>query len=802
MTKPQRIGAAVAAIGVVATAIAFVVARNDVDRLSQRNTDRAASAALLKVQSLTASVDQVLSTANGVVAATDVDATRFAEVLGPDVDASPTLGGIALLVDAGSGPRVSSQVGRVDLLAGHERAAQAAGPTARLVTWRSGPEGTTLGFASRVARNAGAVFLQVDLPREQSPAARFAVARPSGRTPDVVLGTVGSTRGLTPWKTPVSIGGTELTLFVAPGEAPTGTFGVALPTLILILGLVITAIATALAVALARRSATVASLGDENRQLDEALARARKGEARLRASEDRFRSILRNTPDTIAIVDPEVGSCELLNRKRLAGHPRDALREPDGLARLVAAEDREQAQDYWSALAGLEPDEVGETTLRIADAQGHTRHLRFRFSALARPGHPSVLLGLVSDVTEETEQRAREEELQQALHRSQRLDAVGQLASGVAHDFNNLLTVILGFAELLKSEDLTPYGEEHRSEIERAANRGSALVRRLLAFGRRDSAELAAVDLNRLVATLAPMLERALGESVQLQVVTAPVPCTVVADPVQVEQVILNLALNARDAMPNGGVLYVALEAIGVRPGDPPDHVVLTVTDTGTGIDPEVRDTLFDPFVTTKEAGKGTGLGLATVASIVDTWSGSISVVSSPGQGTTFEIALPFVDDDPSVEAAPADAPPVDGAGRRILLVDDEAPLRTALAKVLEQHDFAVTAVPSAPDALRELDATGYDVLVSDVVMPTMSGVQLAAHVRADRPNLPIVLMSGYSDELAGLGVDAPLTRLLRKPFTHRELLAAVDALLADADSETPVTRPDPKVPERESRAT
>jgi CheY-like chemotaxis protein len=230
--------------------------------------------------------------------------------------------------------------------------------------------------------------------------------------------------------------------------------------------------------------------------------------------------------------------------------------------------------------------------------------------------------------------------------------------------------------------------------------------------------------------------------------------------------------------------------------------VVLTVTDTGTGIDPEVRDTLFDPFVTTKDAGKGTGLGLATVASIVDTCGGSISVVSSPGQGTTFEIALPFVDDDPSVETAPDDAPPVDGHGRRILLVDDEAPLRSALAKVMEQHGFAVTAVPSAPDALRELDATAFDVLVSDVVMPTMSGVQLAAHVRADRPNLPIVLMSGYSDELAGLGVDAPLTRLLRKPFTHRELLAAVDALLADTDSENPVTRPESKLPGSESRAT
>jgi two-component system, cell cycle sensor histidine kinase and response regulator CckA len=780
MTRPTRIGAAVAVVGILATSAAFVVARNDVDRLSQRNTDRAASAALLKVQSLTASVDQVLSTANGVVAATNLDANRFTEVLGPDVDASPTLGGLALVVDGPTGPQVRSRVGQVDLLTGHEQAVQVAGSSARLVTWRAGPDGTTLGFASRVARNAGSVFLQVLLPREQAPGSRFAIARESRGGDTVVLGTVGTTRGLTRWDTPVSIGGTELALFVTPGRAPTGFLGVALPTVILLLGAVITAIATGLAVALARRSAAVATLGDENRALDDALARARKGEARLRASEDRFRTILRNTPDAIAIVDPERGSCELLNRRTLAGHSREELRQPDGLARIVAPEARGDAQRYWEALAQLEPEKVAETALRIADASGQTRHLRFRFSSLPRPKGPPVLLGMVSDITDATEQREREEELQQALHRSQRLDAVGQLASGVAHDFNNLLMVILGFAELLKSEDLTPHGREHRAEIERAANRGSALVRKLLAFGRRDAPQLKPIDLSRLVSTLAPMLERALGESVQLQVVAPPVPCTVVADPVQVEQVILNLAVNARDAMPGGGVLYVAVEGPGTTTADAAEHVVLTVTDTGSGIPPEVRDTIFDPFVTTKEAGKGTGLGLATVASIVDGLGGSISVISSPGRGTTFEIAIPYVAGEPATEDAGADKPPVDGRGRRILLVDDEAPLRSALAKVLEAHAFEVKAVASASDALRELDAGAVDIVVSDVVMPTMSGVQLAAHVRADLPDLPIVLMSGYSDELAGVGRDAPLTRLLRKPFTHQELLTAVDALLTD----------------------
>jgi CheY-like chemotaxis protein len=216
---------------------------------------------------------------------------------------------------------------------------------------------------------------------------------------------------------------------------------------------------------------------------------------------------------------------------------------------------------------------------------------------------------------------------------------------------------------------------------------------------------------------------------------------------------------------------------------------VISVTDTGTGIDPSVRETLFDPFVTTKEPGKGTGLGLATVASIVDAMGGSISVYSAVEKGTTFEVALPFHDAGTPATTVAASTEPVDGRGHHVLVVEDEAAVRSALTKVLRHHHFDVVEAASAPDALHVLDARPVDILVSDVVMPTMSGVQLAAHVRADHPDLPIVLMSGYSDELGGIGDDAHRTALLRKPFTHGELLAAVDALLADRPAD-PVHRP------------
>jgi PAS domain S-box-containing protein len=773
------VGAVVCVLGIAATAIAYAVARSDVDRLSRRNLDRSASAALLKVQTLTGAVDQVLSTANGVVAASNLDAQRFQQVLGPDVEASPTLSGIALLTDGPAGARVVGSVGETYLLTGRESAAEDASQTAQLLAWQRTPEGYSLGFASRVARNAGAAYLQVELPIEEAATGKFALATEDGGRPAVVVGNVGSVAGLSRWGTPVTLGGAEFTLFVDPAAAPSGALGLPLPTVILIVGLLMTAIAVALATALVRRSAAVVSLGHEKQALDEALAHSRTVEAKLRASEERFRSILRNTPGVIATIDPARRSCEILNRSELLGHPLEDLREPGGIDVLIHPDDTAAAAAYWEQLEALDADQVSETTLRAVDSTGADRHLRFRVSALRRASGGLMLLGLVSDITDETEQQLREAELEAALHRSQRLDSVGQLASGVAHDFNNLLMVILGCAELLRDEELSHPAREYTTEIERAATRGSTLVRQLLAFGQRDGAQPRLVDLNEVLTAMEPLLARTLGESVQLQLVTSTEPCTVLADPVQIEQVVLNLALNARDAMPGGGVLFVAAELVPPDRAAGPARVVLSVADTGTGIDPGVRDSMFEPFVTSKPSGKGTGLGLATVASIVERMDGTIDVCSAPDQGTTFEITLPAGAGTVVATTAEDGTPPADGDGQRVLLVEDEPAVRTALRGALHQHHFDVTAVGSAQDALRTLDADAFDVVVSDVVMPAMSGVELVEQLQTARPGLPVILMSGYSSELGEGLVHVPV---LRKPFTHRELVEAIHGALADQE--------------------
>jgi CheY-like chemotaxis protein len=388
------------------------------------------------------------------------------------------------------------------------------------------------------------------------------------------------------------------------------------------------------------------------------------------------------------------------------------------------------------------------------------------------------VLGLMNDITDEAERQLREAELESALQRSQRLDAVGQLASGVAHDFNNLLMVVLGYAEILTDEEMSKDGHEYVTEIRRAASRGAALVRQLLAFGRRDKAQPQPLDLNEVVREMEPLLTRTLGAAVQLQLVMASEPSPIVADPVLVEQIVLNLAINARDAMPDGGVLYLATEHTHAATSGEP-RVVLSVTDTGTGIDPAVRDTLFEPFVTTKGPGQGTGLGLATVASIVDAMGGAIDVVSAQGQGTTFEIALPLRGELVPALTEDEDVDVPAGNGERVLVVEDESAVRTALTKLLGEHGYVVTSCPGAEDALRMLDASSFDLVLTDLLMPNMTGVELLERIQRSRPTLPVVLMTGNS---AGLCDDAACdaaAAVLKKPFARNELFRTLRNALA-----------------------
>jgi CheY-like chemotaxis protein len=271
---------------------------------------------------------------------------------------------------------------------------------------------------------------------------------------------------------------------------------------------------------------------------------------------------------------------------------------------------------------------------------------------------------------------------------------------------------------------------------------------------------------------------------VQLQVATAACRCTVVADPTQLEQVILNLAVNARDAMATGGILWIATEVVFDDSGADNDRVVVSVADTGTGIAPELRDQMFQPFVTTKEPGEGTGLGLATVQSIVKDARGEINVTSKVGEGTTFELAFPRVLGSAATASPPKRVEGFDFSGRRILLVEDDDAVRSALTQTLERRRFAVTTAAHGSEALRLLQRQPFDVVLTDAVMPGMSGLELVEELELTRPELPVILMSGYS------ALNAPGTRTdisaprLSKPFTTAELMQALQAVLAPAPVE------------------
>ncbi len=393
--------------------------------------------------------------------------------------------------------------------------------------------------------------------------------------------------------------------------------------------------------------------------------------------------------------------------------------------------------------------------------------------------------GTMQDVTE---QRRLEADLRQA----QRLEGVGQLAGGVAHDFNNLLTAIRGYAELIR-RDLGS-DEKSRGDVDQvilAADRAAELTRQLLAFSRRQVLQPRVIDPAASVAGIAPLLHRLLGEHVELITHSAPGLGRVKVDPSQFEQVILNLAVNARDAMPDGGTLTI--ETVDVELGAaheathaearPGPHVALIVSDTGTGIEAATRDRIFEPFFTTKEPGKGTGMGLATVYGIVKQSGGSIYVYSEPGHGSSFKIYLPRVEDDAIPQQPSVQAPAVRGGSEVVLLVEDEAAVRAFATRVLGDLGYAVVEAANGTEALAlaAADAGRIQLLVTDVIMPGLQGHQLALELAADRPDLRVLYVSGFTENsVIHHGVAENGVSFLPKPFTAEALARAVRLALDD----------------------
>jgi signal transduction histidine kinase len=377
---------------------------------------------------------------------------------------------------------------------------------------------------------------------------------------------------------------------------------------------------------------------------------------------------------------------------------------------------------------------------------------------------------VVSRLNAEKRTREREAQLAVQLEEAQRLEALGRLAGGVAHDFNNLLTVLMGCAELAEMQlEKSPQATLRAlRELQTAADRGASLTAQLLDFASRRPAKPRNVDLNQAVRNAGKLLERLLEASVDLRVETADEPCVVHVDPNGLERLLLNLAVNARDAMPKGGVLRLALT---IAKQDGIEIALLEVSDSGTGIASRDLPHIFEPFFTTKARGKGTGLGLASVYGIVKQSQGQIEVDSREGAGTTFRVSWPRVHADPTDPRRISVAP--DGGGELILLVDDDAEVRSVALAHLEGAGYVVLTAASGEEALETLQQhrTTVRMLVSDVSMPGMSGVELARRVHEQLPQVPILLISGYSEELQG---KPERGRFLPKPFSGQRLLSEV----------------------------
>ncbi|MBI3202196.1 MAG: response regulator [Myxococcales bacterium] len=534
-------------------------------------------------------------------------------------------------------------------------------------------------------------------------------------------------------------------------------------------------------------------------QLGQALALGRSLAARehvaldLRASEARYRLLLEHMPVGIAVhsegkvVFANPAAARLLGAATPAEVEGRAVSDFSPPERRAAAADR--ARRLLAGEQGLYP--VEDQCVRLDGT-------RVPVQAIAVPmtfsGKPAIQV-IVTDLTDRVRAEAAREKLEDELRMAQKMEAVGRLAGGVAHDFNNLLAVILGNAEFASSTlgEADPlYGDI--DEIRKAAEKAAALTRQLLAFSRRQVLRLEVLDLNQIAAELEKMLGRLVGEDIELTSRYAPDLWRVKADPGQLEQVIMNLVVNARDAMPRGGKLSIATANAELDAAYAAEHaeatagcyVRLTIRDSGSGMAPEVLQHLFEPFFTTKAVGKGTGLGLSTVYGIVKQSGGHLAVHSEPGAGTTFEVYLPRALEEPS-SPTPGVAAEATGGAETILVVEDEGAVRKLTERMLRAAGFEVLSAGSGAEALSTCEgyAGDIDLLLTDVVMPKMSGRELADQLRRARPSLRVLYMSGYADDaITDHGVLDPQTKLIGKPFSAAELTHKVREALDEPPGE------------------
>ena len=545
-------------------------------------------------------------------------------------------------------------------------------------------------------------------------------------------------------------------------------------------------------------------------EVDAIVMDSGQGEQRVYALEtqDRpYRLLVERMSEGAAIVDAD-GLISYANQQlatllgvpleRLIGRPFSAwLEEPD----------RSRLMGQLTAAASGRDDEY---TLRRLD--GDNVAVRLGVSVADEPD------GLVRclTVTDLSDQKARQRQVSQLnaeltdrlaelsevnshLEEAQRLETVGQIAGGIAHEFNNLLQVILSYTFFLSETVADAVAQADVAEVEKAAHRAAELTQQLLIVARRDLAQPKVLELNSVIGDIESLLRNSLGEDVALECQSSATPCYVMADAAELDQVVMSLAFNARDAMPQGGSLRIRVQRVDVEGHDKDTaklpiaapYALIEVADDGEGMSPDVLAKAFEPFFTTK--GRGTGLGLAMVYAIVGRWGGHASIASAAGAGTTVSLLFPLSNEGPTqLDSAGTEQPAPAGRGT-VLLVDDEEGVVGATTRILTAGGYHVLGAPNALEATKVFETTPVDILVTDVIMPGgVSGKDLADRLRQVEPDLPVIFMSGYSAEMIfERGVLSPSTQLVKKPFAAAEILQAIaDAVAARAAGGGPVVAP------------
>jgi len=509
------------------------------------------------------------------------------------------------------------------------------------------------------------------------------------------------------------------------------------------------------------------------------ITEQKSGEEEQRETDELYRFLADNTNDVITLYD--------LSARRVFASPsfgRTFGLVPEATFGGIHPEDLGAVREAWERVLGGDTMSVA---FRHIHADGAWRWVEARGSMVDYRGEPHVLA-----VTRDLTERKR---LEDQLRQAQKMEAIGLLAGGVAHDFNNLLTVILGYAELLGDMVREPRNRDIVDEIRQACDRAVVLTQQLLAFSRKQVLHPAVIDLDQAIRDLVKMLGRIIGESIELAVTTSGGVPKVLADPGQVQQVVTNLAVNARDAMPAGGRLTIETSATSVSARDgreelpPGRYAVVSISDTGTGVPPEMLARIFEPFYTTKEPGKGTGLGLSTAYGIMKQSGGHIDVRSPPGAGTTFTLYFP----ETAIAAdavPPLEKPAAERGTELVVLVEDEEHVRGLVTRALERGGYRVRSAGSGTEAIDIVRAIGEPIalLVTDVVMPGMSGPQLVHRLEALSPNLRVLYISGYAGDsvLRDGGIETG-TGFLQKPFTTKAFLRKVRDVI-DAAAEAPPT--------------